>query len=325
MKRRKFLGVLGGAAVAWPLTARAQQPAKILQIGLLYPGPKAVVGSRIAAYLSGLQAGGLRAEQISIIPRAADGDGSLLAPMAADLVARKVDLILAISPAAVRAAKLATSTIPILANDLESDPIGSGFIASNARPGGNITGTFMDFPEFGKKWLEVLKEALPQLISVAVVWDPATGPTQLRAVEAAAKVLGLKIVLLEVPGPADLAPAIQSAAQRGAGALLMLSSPMIGGNTKRLADLAEAHRLPAVTLFTDFARDGGLMAYGPNLLAVIRQGGIMAAKVLLGANPAETPVETPSKFEFVLNLKTAKRLGLAIPASVLLRADEVIE
>jgi putative ABC transport system substrate-binding protein len=245
--------------------------------------------------------------------------------MAAELVALNVDLIQALSPAAIRAARAATANIPIVGVDLESDPVASGFIASNTRPGGNITGVFLDFPDFSKKWLEALKEVVPQATNVAVMWDPATGPNQLRAVEEAAATLRFTLTVLEVRLPMDIEPAFQSAVQKGAGALLILSSPLIPGRTKLLADLALKHRLPAITLFTDFARDDGLMAYGPNLLAFVRQGGVMAAKVLLGANPAETPIETPVKFEFVLNLKTARLLSFTIPATVLLRADEVIE
>jgi putative ABC transport system substrate-binding protein len=245
--------------------------------------------------------------------------------MANDLAKRKVDLILAISPAAIRAARSATETIPIVAGDLESDPVDAGLIASVARPGGNITGTFLDFPEFGKKWLEALKEALPQVKSVGVVWDPATGAMQLRAVETAAQNLKLKLETWEVRSPADLEKSVLSAKQRNVDALLFLSSPFIGANTKLLADLTLAQRLPAITLFTDFARDGGLMAYGPNLMAIFNQLGVQAAKLLQGERAAELPIETPTKFEFVLNLRTAKTLGVNIPQSVLLRADEVIE
>ena len=325
MRRREFLGVLVGAATTWPTVAAAQQPAKIRRIGFLFPGARAFAPGVIAATQSALQAGGLRAEQVEIIQRIADDNVALIAPMAAELVALNVDLIQALSPAAIRAARAATANIPIVAVDLESDPVASGFIASNTRPGGNITGVFLDFPDFSKKWLEALKEAVPQATNVAVMWDPATGPNQLRAVEAAAATLRFTLTVLQVRLPTDIEPAFQSAIQKGAGALLMLSSPLIPGRTKLLAGLALKHRLPAIMLFTDFARDDGLMAYGPNLLAFVRQGGVMAAKILLGANPAETPIETPAKFEFVLNLKTAKLLGLTIPATVLLRADEVIE
>jgi putative ABC transport system substrate-binding protein len=322
MRRRTFFAAAAGLGL-WPLAVRAQQPK--FQVGFLYPGPQSGVASRMGAVVAGMRAGGLSEPEQMMVPRAAEGNMALLAPMAADLVARKVDLIIAVSPIAVRAAQAATTNIPILAGDLESDPVKSGFVASIARPGGNTTGVFLDFPDFSKKWLEVLKEAVPQISNVAVFWDPATGEAQLAAVEAAAKALHLKLLLSEVRGRADLEPAFQSTVRQSAGGLLLLSSPLVGANTKLLAGLAATHRLPAVTLFTDFARDGGLMAYGPNLLTFFRQQGVMAAKLLRGAKPAEMPVETPAKFEFVLNLKTAKLLGLTVPASILLRADEVIE
>jgi ABC-type uncharacterized transport system substrate-binding protein len=325
MRRREFISLLS-AMVAWPFAAQAQQTIKIRTVGFLYPGTAAAAPPRIAAFLAGLRAGGFRKpEDIELVTKITGGDATLLDPMAADLAKRKVDIILAVSPAAVRAARSATTTIPIVAGDLESDPVDAGFIASVARPGGNVSGVFLDFPDFSKKWLELLKETVPQITSVGVFWDPATGTMQLRAVEAAAQTLNLKLEMLELRGRADVEGAFQSAKQRGAGALLFLSSPFIGANTKLLANLALAQRSPAVTLFTDFARDGGLMAYGPNLLAFFRQEGVLAAKILRGEKPAELPIETPTKFEFVLNLKTAKILGVNIPAAVLLRADDVIE
>lgn len=325
MRRREFIALVGNAAV-WPLAARAQQSAKILHVGFLYPGPLAAAALRIAALTSGLQAGGLRVpDQVMVIPGVTDGNAGLLAPMATDLVARKVDAIFAVGPAAVRAARAATTTIPIVAIDLESDPTDSGFITSYARPGGNITGVFLDFPDFSKKWLEALKEAVPRISSVAVFWDSSTGPTQLRAIEAAAQILNLKLIILKVSGRADVESAFKSAIAQSADALLILSSPFVSANTKLLADQAQSHRLPAITLFPHFARDGGLMGYGPNLLSYFRHAGVMVAKILRGANPAETPIELPTKFEFVLNLRTAAALGVVIPPETLLRADEVIE
>jgi putative ABC transport system substrate-binding protein len=326
MRRREFTTLLGAVAAAWPLSARAQHPAKALQVGFLYPGPPAAAPPRIAAFTSGLQAGGLRVpDQATIILSATDGSADLLAPMATDLVARKVEAICVVGPAAVRAARAATTAIPIVAIDLESDPTDSGFIKSYARPGGNITGVFLDFPDFSKKWLEALKEAVPKISRVAIFWDPSMGTTQLRAIEAAAQILNLKLVILEMRGRADAESAYKSATEQGAEALLILSSPFVSANTKLLADQAMLHRLPAITLFPHFARDGGLIGYGPNFLSYFRHAGLMAARILRGASPAETPIDRPAKFEFVLNLKTAALLGLAIPPATLLRADEVIE
>jgi putative ABC transport system substrate-binding protein len=325
MRRREFITLIGGAAVAWPSTAQAQQSGQLRQVGILYPGAKSAAPSRVANILSGLEAGGLPSDKLTIVSRVTDGDPTLLQPMAAELVDRKVDVIIAAGPESVRAVRAATTRIPIVAGDLESDPLSTGFIAENRRPGGNVTGVFLDFPDFSKKWLQALKEAVPQNTVVAVLWHPTTGSHQRNAVEAAAAELNLTLTVLEVRVSNDFEPAFQSAKDQGAGGLVALSSPLIGGNTKLLADLALTSRLPAITLFAQFARDGGLMAYGPSLKAVNRQEGVMAAKILLGANPAETPIETPTRFEFVLNLKTAKALGVVIPAPTLLRADEVIE
>src|SRR5262245_13256893 len=325
MRRRDFIGVLVGGAAAWPFGASAQESAKLLQVGFLYPGPQAAALSRIRAAQTGLHAGGLPQDRVTMIPAVTGSDATLLAPLAADLVARKVDLIFAQSGAAVRAAQAASSTIPIVALDLESDPIASGFISTNAQPGGNITGVFLDFPDFSKKWLEALKETIPKLTRVAVFWDPAMASLQLHATEAAAQTLNLKLLVFQVASLADIEPALQSAANQSAEALLLLASPLIGGNPKLFGEITVKRRLPAITLFTDFAREGGLLAYGPHLPSLVRQQGVLAAKVLQGSRVAETPIEAPTKFEFVVNYRTAALLGIAVPASILLRADEVIE
>ncbi|MGH6739971.1 MAG: ABC transporter substrate binding protein, partial [Bradyrhizobium sp.] len=194
MKRRQFIGGLGVVAAGWPLAVRAQQAGRVLQVGFLYPGVAAVANTRIAALLEGLHAVGYAdADRVEFLTRASEGDPTKLAPLAADLVERKVDVIVPASPLAVRAAQSATSTIPIVAADLESDPVGNGFVASLARPGGNITGVFSDFPEFGTKWLQLLKEAIPTLSNAVVLWDPSTGPLQLNAVEAAGRLLNVKL------------------------------------------------------------------------------------------------------------------------------------
>ena len=242
-----------------------------------------------------------------------------------ELAERKVDVMNPVSPAAVRAALAASATIPIVALDLESDPIANGWIKGLSRPGGQVTGVFFDFPEFGKKWLELLKEAMPQLVRVAVLWDPATGTVQMKAVESAAKLMNVKLEILEVRGSANLDDAILAAGRKGVDAMLMLSSPMFATNPERIAGLTLGLRLPAVSLFPEFARAGGLMAYSVDSVNTFRQGAALIAKVLRGAKPAELPAELPTKFELVINLKTAKSLGIAFPTAILLRADEVIE
>jgi putative ABC transport system substrate-binding protein len=284
------------------------------------------VVTRIVALREGMRAAGYApADRIEVVPRTTEGDPARLAPQTADLIERKVDLIVAVSPSAVKAAKAATTTIPIVAYDLESDPVASGFVQSLAHPGGNITGVFADFPNFGMKWLELLKEALPVLSRAVVLWDPATGPLQLEAVREAAKTLNVALEVLEIRAVAELKPTFATAVDKKPNAVIMLSSPIFGTEPKAIADLALAKHVPTVTLFPEVARAGGLMAYGPSLLGTVRQAGTMVARVLQGARPADLPVERPTKFELVINLVTARALGLSLPNSVLLRADEVIE
>ena len=324
--RRQFITAIGGAALAWPNAARAQPAGKVAQVGMLYPGVTAVTPTRIAALREGLRTIGYAdADRLDVVVRASEGDPTKLTALAADLVARKVDAIVAISPLAVRAAKAATTEIPIVANDLESDPVAMGFVASLAHPGGNITGVFSDFPDFGTKWLELLKEAIPQLASVALLWDPATGSTQLDAVKGAGRLLNVKLQVVEVRAIAELQHAFATASEGKPDAIVILSSPIFGTNAKLIADLTIEHHVPTATLFSEIARAGSLMSYGPNLLGTFVQTGTMLAKVLQGARPADVPVERPTKFEMVVNLKTAKALGLNLPTSILLRADEVVE
>jgi putative tryptophan/tyrosine transport system substrate-binding protein len=282
--------------------------------------------SRLAGLREGLRAAGHpEPDNIELLSRAADGDPKRIASLAMELAERKVDVMVAISPAAVHAALAASAAIPIIALDLESDPIASGLIKSLSRPGGQVTGVFFDFPEFGKKWLELLKEAMPQLARVAVLWDPATGTVQMKAVESASKLLNVKLEILEVRGTANLDDSILAAGRKGVDALLMLSSPVFGTNPERIAGLTLGLRLPAVSLFPDFARAGGLIAYGVDPVNNFRQGAALVAKVLRGTKPAELPAELPTKFELVINMKTAKNLGITFPTAILLRADEVIE
>jgi putative ABC transport system substrate-binding protein len=323
MRRREFITLLGGAA-AWPLAARAQP--RSVKIGVLYPGLASTLLTRVTALRDGLQRLGYREpDNFELVLRSAAGDPMRMIPLATELVEGKVDVILAVSSPAVTAARSATTTIPIVAIDLESDPIGGGLINSFSRPGGQITGIFFDFPEFCKKWLELLKEAMPQLSSVAVLWDPSTGPMQRNGVEIAAKELNIKLEIFEVSGLANLDDAILAASGKGLDAILMLASPVFGTNPERVAALTVGARLPAVTLFPDFARAGGLMAYGVNPTNIFRQGATIVEKLLRGSKPGEVPAELPTKFELVINLKTAKRLGIVFPTGILLRADEVIE
>jgi putative ABC transport system substrate-binding protein len=308
------------------MAARAQQAGMVPRVGVLYPGPKAAAAPRVEAILKGLREAGYAAPaQIEVVLRTGDGDPSRIAPLVAEIVKSRVDVIFAIGPEVLQEFRSATTAIPIVTLDLESDPVARGLVTTLAHPGGNITGVFFDFPSFTTKWLELLKEINPRLSRISVLWDSATGPTQLKAIQEAAGPLAIQADISEVRTRSEFDQAFASANRQGVGAVLMLSSPLIGANGQLLADLAIQHHLPAITLFPDFARAGGLLAYGPNLLDMFRQAGNMTGKVLKGAKPAELPVERPTNFQLVLNLKTAMSLGVSIPTSVLLRADEVIE
>src|SRR6516225_2943283 len=326
MRRREFVKLIAGSAVAWPLAARAQQTSEFSRFGFVYQGSQAAMALRIEAILSGLRVSGYAAPaQVEIVGRAAEGDPARIAPLVAEVIAKNVSVIMASGPLVLSAARSATRTIPIVAIDLETDPVASGAAASLARPGGNITGVFLDFPDFTAKWMEMLVESNPKLSLVAVLWDPDTGPVQLDSVRKAARTLNVQLEVVEVHRPSDFDAAFLMANQRGVGAMVMPSSPLIAPNVQVLAELALRHRLPAITLFPDFARAGGLLAYGPNLLSMYRVVGVLAGKVARGANPAVLPIERPTKFETVLNMRTAQALGISIPTSLLLRADEVIE
>ena len=324
MRRREFLATLGSVAAALPLPAHAQPKAP--RVGMLYPGAQAAALSRVEAMLSGVRSSGYSSPtQIELMLRVADNHPDRMAPMVAEIVKSNIDVIFANGPAALQAFRSATTSIPIVAIDFETDPVEAGVVASLARPGGSVTGVFLAFPEFTAKWLELLKESIPKLSRVAVLWDPTTGLVQRRAMESAAKTLDLGLEIIEVRSVADLSGAFATAIERGAGGLLMLSSPLFSSSVRNVAELTLSHRLPAVTLFPDFARAGGLIAYGPNLLNMYRQAGVMVGKVLQGNKPADLPVERPDQFELVVNLRTAKLLGVTLPTSILLRADEVIE
>src|SRR5580704_6433188 len=305
--RRRFLSILGGATVAWPLAVRAQQAAKVSRVGMVFPSPQAAAPARVEAILNSLRREGYATPaQGEFVLRVANNDPSRIAPQVAEIVAANVDVFFANGPAVLRTVRSVTQTVPIVALDLESDPVDSGVVASLAHPGGNVTGLFLAFPEFTTKWLELLKETIPRLSRVAVLWDPSTGLMQKKAVEGAAELLNVTLEILEVQRSSDFDDAFASASRRKPDALLLLSSPVFGSNVQKVAELAALHKLPAVSLFPDFARAGGLMSYGPNLLGAYRQAGVMIGKVLQGAKPADLPIERPTQFELVVNSKTAK-------------------
>ena len=238
---------------------------------------------------------------------------------------RDVKVLFAIGPAVVRLAHAATKSIPIVALDLESDPIRDGLVQNIARPGGNLTGMFFDFPDFARKWLQLLTETVPNLKRLTVFWDTSTGKYQVDAVSDEARTRGISLQILQVASPADFEPSFTAAIGNKAEALLVLSSPLFGTKPKLIADLAIQYRLPTIMFYPEFARVGGLLAYGTNLIDLFFQAGVLVAKILDGEQPATLPVERPSRFQLVANIKTAALLGVTMPTSILLRADEVIE
>jgi len=324
MRRRDFVKlVLAGSAL--PFSAAAQQP-KGWRIGFLHPGQSALVANRIVAFREGLGGTTIReAADAEIVVRLANEQIDRLPKLAADLAQQNVQAICAVSPSAVRAAREVTQSIPIVAMDLESDPVESGWAASLARPGGNVTGIFLDLPGFNAKSLQLLREVVPALTKVAVFWHPVSGKLQLEAVQNAAGALGVAMEIIEVSRPAEFNAAFQAAARSQAVGVLMLSSPLFGGNPQLLADLALQNRLPAINIFPDFAQKGGLIGYGPDLQTLFMQAGVLVRKTLQGNSIADLPVERPTRFRLVANLVTARALGLTMPTSILLSADEVIE
>jgi putative ABC transport system substrate-binding protein len=327
MKRRRFITLFGGAAFALPLAALAQRADRERRIGVFRAAPDdAVFRQNFDPFRQALrELHFTEGTNLAFEYRVRAGKPGEILALADDLVRAKVDAILAMGPAAVRAAANATSAIPIVAVDLESDPVAEAFAVGLARPGKNITGLFLDFPEMSGKWIQLLKEAVPKLSRVALLWDPATGPNLLRGAEPAGSSMRIQLLRLEARSPADFARSFESAATQKAEALLALSSPVFNSARKEIAELALKHRMPAMMPFPDFADDGGLMAYGPHLSSMFRQAGGIMGKVLKGARPGEIPIERPTRFELAVNLKAAKALGITIPQSLLLRADRVIE
>jgi len=326
MRRREFIKVIAASAAAWPLAARAQQAGAVAKIGILYPGPEEIAKLRSVPLLAGLGSEGLHEpDQITLLIRATDGDAARITPLLNELLASKVDLLIPSGPAVTRAVHAAAKSVPIVTIDLESDPVETGWLQSYAHPGGNLTGVFSDFPEFSTKWLELLKETVPGLANLVVLWDRTTPTVQTRAVTEAAQLVNVKAEVLSFKSPSDFGAVFDAASARHPDGLLFLSSPLVSINSKHLAELALQHRLPAISMFSSFVRTGGLISYGPNVDDIWREMGVMAAKILRGTKAADLPAERPTRFELFINVKTANTLGLTIPGTLLARADEVIE
>jgi putative ABC transport system substrate-binding protein len=327
MKRREFITLIG-AAGALPLTARAQQqPGKIPRIGFLTRYSDASVSAQIDAFRKGLRdLGWVEGKSISIEYRNAEGQVDRLPALAAELVRLKVDVIVTVDTPPTQAAKQATSTIPIVIA-VSADPVGAGLVSSLASPGGNITGLSLLAPDTDQKNLEILKETLSTAKRVAMIWDPNNRGMTLRltAIQAAAPKLGIEIQSIAAPNLDQLAGALLAAAKSPPDALIVLS-PIYAAYRNKIIDFTTKTRVPLIFDTKGLAGEpGALMSYGADLSALFRNAATYVDKILKGAKPADLPVEQPTKFELVINLKTARALGLTIPPTLLTRADEVIE
>ena len=330
MNRREFITLLGGAAAAWPLAAGAQQPSStVRRIGFLSPGVARTMAVRglVEAFRQGLKEyGWVEGQNISVEYRFAEGKEEALAGIAAALVQSRLDVIVADGTAAIQAAKNVTQTVPIVMA-VSNDPVGTGLVASLNRPGGNITGLSILTGELVSKWLQLLTEIVPGLARVAVLsnpLNPSSAPL-LEQTKAAAQSLGVEIHVAEVQGPDRFESAFAAIKAARAGALIVLPDGMLYSQHPRIVTFSAASHLPALFGQKEVVEAGGLIAYGPNIPASFRRSAAYVDKILQGAKPADLPVEQPTIFELVVNLETARAIGLTVPASILLRADEVIE
>jgi ABC-type uncharacterized transport system substrate-binding protein len=324
--RREFITLLGGAAVAWPLAASAQQAGKLPTIGFLVSGTPSSHGQWVAAFVQRLrELGWIEGRTIAIEYRWADGRSERFAEIAAEFVRLKVDVIVTSGTAAVVAAKQATSVIPIVFA-AAGDPVGTGLVASLARPGGNITGLSIQQPDVAAKRLELLREVVPGLRRLAILGNVG-GPAvvlDMREVQAAARTLGLEVITSEIRRGEDIVPAFEALNGR-ADALYVCIDPLVNTHRFRINTLALAARLPTSHAQREAVEAGGLMSYGANNAPLFRLAADYVDKILRGAKPGDIPVEQPTKFALVINLTTAKALGLEIPDKLLATADEVIE
>jgi putative tryptophan/tyrosine transport system substrate-binding protein len=310
-------------------TATAQPAQKLPRVGYLNPGSQSnpLRQRRLEAFRQGLsELGYVEGQNIAIESRWAEGQYDRYPALAADLVRLKVDVIVALGGAATQAAQQATRTIPIVMS-LVNDPVGSGLVPNLARPGGNITGTSVMAPELVGKQLEVLKEIVPKVSRVALLRNPDNPATaaQLQQAEAAARALGVRLQTLEARGPQEIDNAFAAMTKERAGALLILADAVFVNQLRQIAELAAKRRLPAIYVGTEYAEAGGLMGYSANFLDLERRAATYVDKLLKGAKPSDLPVEQPTKFELVINLRTAKAIGLTIPPSLLQRADQIID
>jgi putative ABC transport system substrate-binding protein len=326
--------LLGAAATAWPVAGRAQQPigrtGKTPRVGILMPGPATHSAATLDPFYRGLRDLGYTVGQnLAVELRNGDWKPDRFAALAAELVGLKVDIIVAWSTPTARAAKRATNSIPIVAGVM-ADPVGDELVASLGRPGGNVTGTTFLGPELVPKRLQLLRDVVPGLVRVAALWHPHAYGEQtmaniVKSIEDAARTLGMQLQLSPADGPDQIASAFATMVKERADGFIVMPSPMLFGEHQRIAELAANDRLPGMYQAREFVDAGGLMSYGANLDDLFRHTATYVDKILKGSKPAELPVERPTKFELVINVKTARAMGLAVNRDILLVADELIE
>jgi putative tryptophan/tyrosine transport system substrate-binding protein len=329
VRRRNFIALLGGAAVAWPLAARAQQTERMRRIGVLMPLAEdhALGQARVAAFVQGLQQSGWTdGRNIRIDYRWSNGDADRIRKLAMELIALGPDVIMASTSAAVAALRQVTSTVPIVFA-VVADPVGAGFVDSLARPGGNATG-FLAF-EYGlsAKWLELLKDIAPSVTQAGLIRDPAlaSGPSQFAAIQSVAPSLGMEVSPINVRDASEIERGIAALARSANGGLIVTASPLAAVQRDLIIALAARHKLPAVYYERSYTAAGGLISYGPDFVDQYRRAASYVDRILKGEKPADLPVQAPTKYELVINLKTAKGLGQEVPPTLLALADEVIE
>jgi putative ABC transport system substrate-binding protein len=321
--RRAFIGTVAGGLLAAPLAVEAQQAGQMPHVGYVTSNPRTANVDAFEQKLRDL--GYVIGQNIAVEYRFGEGHADRVPALVGELLRLKIDVLFATSAYAIGAAKQASSSVPIVGVDLETDPVDAGWVKSLARPGGNVTGFFLDMPELGGKLLEFLREAIPRIERVAVLWDAQLARAQFKATESAAQARRFGLQSLAFREPQEFAAAFEAARRQKAQALVLLSSPLVFLHLKRLGDLALQYRLPAISVFPQFANAGGLMGYGPDLSDLFRLAANYVDRILNGTSPAGLPIQRPTVFKLAVNMKTVKAFGLTIPPSLLQRADQVIE
>ena len=326
--RRDFANALALGLLGTPLLAQAQAAPRLAVVGVLLNGATRIRGGNLDAVAQRLGELGYVEGKNSVFEiRFGGGKPAAFPGFAAELVALKVDVIVAVGPAAAKAARDATRVIPIVAFDLETDPVQAGWARSLARPEGNLTGLFLDVPELAGKWIQLLRETVPGVRRMGLLWDPGTGSALLVAAKAAAQGFGIELHVMEARSLDDVAPALKGGMSAGIKAMVVLASPELTRSPayKLITEFAAHNRLPAIGPFRSYSEAGGLMSYGVSPTDIWPRAAGFVARILKGAKPGDLAIELPTKFELVLNLKAAKALGISFPQALRLRADEVIE